>query len=72
VAQKTIWERLVSVVYLFLAALFLAPSEGIHVRQWFTPLLPAAYDTPSEDEDDDDPEVTAPEPAPHDTAPTPE
>ncbi len=74
VAQKSIWERLVSVVYLFLAALFLTPPEGIPVRKWFTPRLPAAYETQSDDDDDDDDDwgVTLPEAAPQDTEEIPE
>lgn len=69
VARKTVWERLISIVYLILAALFLVPQEGVPLRQWFSPRLPAAYEAEPEDAE---PEPAAPAPDAQDTAPAPE
>ena len=68
------WVNLISIVYLILAALLLVPQEGVPLRQWFTPRLPAAYESEPEDAA---PERAAPEPAAPDhnaqqTAPAPE
>ncbi|HNZ20055.1 MAG TPA: hypothetical protein PLB67_10190 [Candidatus Hydrogenedentes bacterium] len=74
VARKTVWERLISIVYLILAALLLVPQEGVPLRQWFTPRLPAAYESEPEDAEPEsaEPEPAAPDHNAQETAPAPE